>query len=62
PLWLSLLVARAAVAIWRNRGCYPSSIFENVARILVLVPLIGMLDAATIIGTVQWAVKDELGL
>jgi glycosyltransferase involved in cell wall biosynthesis len=61
-LWLAMLVARAAVAIWRNRACYPASIFENVARMLVLVPLIAMLDAATIIGTLQWAVKDKLGL
>jgi GT2 family glycosyltransferase len=61
-LWLAMLVARAAVAIWRNRACYPGSIFENVARMLVLVPLIAMLDAATIIGSLQWAVKDKLGL
>lgn len=61
-LWLSMLAARAAVAIWRNRACYPGTIFENVVRMLVLVPLIAMLDAATFIGTTQWAVKDKLGL
>lgn len=61
-LWLAMLAARAAVAIWRNRTCYPGSALENVARMLVLVPLIAMLDAATIIGTLQWAVKDKLGL
>jgi glycosyltransferase involved in cell wall biosynthesis len=59
-LWLAMLLARAAVAIWRNRACYPGSSFENVARMLVLAPLIAMLDAATIIGTLQWAVKDKL--
>jgi hypothetical protein len=26
---------------------------------LVLVPLIAMLDAATIIGTLQWVLKDR---
>jgi hypothetical protein len=57
-----MLVARAAVAIWRNRACYPGSIFENAVRMIVLVPVIAMLDAATIIGTLQWAVKDKLGL
>jgi glycosyltransferase involved in cell wall biosynthesis len=61
-LWLSMLGARAAVAIWRNRACYPASILENALRMLVLIPLIAMLDAATIIGTLQWAGKDKLGL
>jgi glycosyltransferase involved in cell wall biosynthesis len=61
-LWVALLVARAAVAIWRNRGCYPGSIFRNIGRMFVLVPLIAMLDAATFIGTLQWTVKDKLGL
>ena len=61
-LWMAMLAARAAVAIWRNRACYPGGIFENAVRLLVLAPLIAMLDAATIIGTLQWAVKDKLGL
>ncbi len=60
--WLGMLFARGAVAIWRNRHCYPGSFFENVARLLVLAPLIALLDAATIIGTFEWAVKDKLGL
>jgi len=61
-LWLLMLAARAAVAIWRNRACYPGSPFENVLRLLILIPLIAMLDAATIIGTLRWAVKDKAGL
>lgn len=61
-LWVMMLAARALVAIWRNRFCYPGSLLENVARLLVLVPLIAMLDAATFIGTLQWAVKDKSGL
>lgn len=60
-LWLLMLAARAAVAIWRNRFCYPGSIFENALRMLVLVPLIALLDAATITGTLQWAVKAVNG-
>jgi glycosyltransferase involved in cell wall biosynthesis len=59
-LWLVMLSARAAVAIWRNRVCYPGSIFENGVRMFVLIPLIAMLDAATMLGTFQWAVKDKL--
>jgi hypothetical protein len=61
-LWLSMLAARALVAIWRNRACSPGRIFENAAWLLVLVPLIAMLDAATFIGTLQWAVKDRMSL
>jgi glycosyltransferase involved in cell wall biosynthesis len=60
-LWKVMLAARAAVAIWRNRACYPGGIFENLVRMLVLVPLIAMLDAATFIGTLQWVVKDKIG-
>lgn len=58
-LWLSLLGARAAVAIWRNRACYRGDVVENTLRMLVLVPLLAMLDAATLIGTLLWAVKDK---
>jgi len=58
-LWLSMLSARAAVAIWRNRACYPGTIFENALRMLMMIPLIAMLDAATIIGTLQWALNQN---
>lgn len=58
-LWLAMLVARATVAIWRNRVCFPGSVVANVARLLMLVPIIAMLDAATIIGTLQWAVTTK---
>lgn len=61
-LWLLMLFARASVAIWRNRLCYPGGILEDALRLMVLVPLIAMLDAATFIGTLQWTVKDKLGL
>lgn len=61
-LWLLMLFARAEVAIWRNRVCYPGGLSENVLRLTVLVPLIAVLDAATFIGTLQWAVKDKAGL
>ena len=58
-LWLLLLAARALVAIWRNRVCYPAGLLENALRMIVLVPLLAMLDAATIIGTLQWAVTTK---
>jgi hypothetical protein len=55
------LMARAGVAIWRNRFCYPGGVLENFVRFLVIMPLIAVLDAATFIGTLQWAVKDKSG-
>jgi glycosyltransferase involved in cell wall biosynthesis len=58
-LWLSMLAARAAVAIWRNRVCFPGTLFVNAARLLMLVPIIALLDAATIVGTLQWAVTGK---
>ncbi len=61
-LWLLMLAARATVAIWRNRLCYPGGLFKNVVRLLLLIPLIALLDAATITGTLQWAVRDKAGL
>ncbi len=57
--WLLMLAARAAVAIRRNRAGCPGNIFENALRLLVLIPLIALLDAATITGTLQWALTDK---
>lgn len=58
-LWMAMLLLRGAVAIWRNRVCYPAGIFANTLRLAVLMPIIAMLDAATVIGTFQWAMKDR---
>lgn len=58
-LWLVLLSGRALVALKRNRLRYPGSVFENLLRFMVLTPLLAMLDVATIIGTLQWAVSDK---
>ena len=59
-LWVSMLAARAAVAVWRNRNCYPATLSNNLAHFLLLVPIIVMLDAATFVGTLQWVTKDRL--
>jgi len=58
-LWILLLAARAVVAVKRNRVRYPAGMVENALRLVVLTPLIALLDAASIIGTMQWAVKDR---
>lgn len=59
-LWLLMLVARGLVAIWRNRNCYPASVGRNVLRLGILVPIIAMLDAAALIGSLQWYLNDRV--
>ena len=56
--WLLLLMARAAVAIRRNRSCYPASFLHNVVRGATVMSLLAVLDAAAIIGTIQWLLLD----
>jgi glycosyltransferase involved in cell wall biosynthesis len=56
--WLFLLMARAAVAIRRNRSCYPASFLQNAVRGAMVMSLIAVLDAAAIIGSIQWLLLD----
>ena len=56
--WLFMLAARAAVAIKRNRFCYPASLLQNVMRGAMVMSLIAVLDAAAIIGSIQWLLLD----
>ena len=58
-LWLLMLAARAAVSIRRNRVCYPASFLQNIARGMMVMPLLAVLDAAAIIGSIQWLLLDE---
>ena len=57
-LWVLMLIARAIVSIWRNRNCYPSSFSRNVRRASMVIAILAVLDAAAIIGWVQWLVLD----
>ncbi|HEX3186199.1 MAG TPA: glycosyltransferase [Pyrinomonadaceae bacterium] len=57
-LWLLMLVARAIVSIWRNRDCYPGGFFRNVRRVLMVTAILAVLDAAAIIGWLQWLFLD----
>jgi glycosyltransferase involved in cell wall biosynthesis len=61
-LWLFFLSVRAAVAIWRNRRCYPESLLRNTLRLALLIPLIAVLDLGTIAGSIQWFFTDKLRL
>jgi glycosyltransferase involved in cell wall biosynthesis len=57
--WLLLLAARAAVSIRRNRSCYPASLFHNLLRGATVMSLLAVLDAAAILGSVQWLLLDS---
>jgi hypothetical protein len=57
--WLLMLVARAAVSIRRNRICYPAPLFRNLLRGAMVMSLLAVLDAAAILGSIQWLLLDS---
>ena len=57
--WLLMLLARAAVSIRRNRSCYPASLFQNLLRGAMVMSLLAVLDAAAILGSIQWLLLDS---
>jgi hypothetical protein len=57
--WLLMLVARAAVSIRRNRSCYPASLLHNLLRGAMVMSLLAVLDAAAILGSIQWLLLDS---
>jgi glycosyltransferase involved in cell wall biosynthesis len=57
-LWLLMLAARAAVSIRRNRVCYPASFLQNIARGMMVMSVLAVLDAAAIVGSIQWLLLD----
>ncbi|MGZ8848241.1 MAG: glycosyltransferase [Pyrinomonadaceae bacterium] len=59
-LWLGLQIARGVRALYRNRLCYPASLFRNFFRLILIVPIIAMLDLATFAGSVGWFFLDWL--
>ncbi|HEV2836441.1 MAG TPA: glycosyltransferase [Pyrinomonadaceae bacterium] len=58
-IWLLMLAARAAISIRRNRNCYPASFLRNVRRGVLIMSLLAVLDAAAIIGSIQWLLFDS---
>lgn len=56
--WLAMLAARAVVSIRRNRSCYPASVLRNLRRVVLVMSIIAALDAATILGSIQWLFLD----
>lgn len=56
---LLMFVARSIALLWRNRVKFPASLTHNIARVLVLIPVLITLDAATIAGATNWLVRDK---
>jgi hypothetical protein len=61
-LWLSLLTARAANAIRKNRRSFPAGIVRNALRLFVLMPILATLDTAAFAGSISWLCFDKFGL
>lgn len=57
-LWLAMMAARAVVSIHRNRNCYPASFLRNIPRGITVMALLAVIDAAAILGCIQWLVLD----
>jgi glycosyltransferase involved in cell wall biosynthesis len=60
--WLILLLARSVVSMWRNRFAFRAPAIRIFERILLLMPIIGCLDAATFIGSLDWLLIDKFKL
>jgi GT2 family glycosyltransferase len=59
-LWFAMMAARALRSIWHNRHSYPAGIGRNALRLLLIIPILGVIDLATFIGTGQWLLLDAL--
>jgi glycosyltransferase involved in cell wall biosynthesis len=58
-LFLIMLLARAIAALMRNRTRYPAGLVRNIARLIVITPLLATIDAATVLGVVVWLIGDK---
>ena len=61
-LWLVFIITRSAKALYFNRASYPAGVGRNLARLCLIVPIMAVLDAATFAGSVDWLLRDKLGL
>jgi cellulose synthase/poly-beta-1,6-N-acetylglucosamine synthase-like glycosyltransferase len=58
-LWLLMLTARAAAASYRKRGVFKTTLMRGALRFIALVPIIAVIDAATLVGALHWLVVDR---
>lgn len=56
--WLGMLAARAVRSIRRNQFCYPASFAHNLKRTVLIMAVLAVVDAAAIIGSIQWLLLD----
>jgi hypothetical protein len=57
--WLWLLATRASLSIRRNRKTYPASRLQNLRRGAMVMVVLAVLDAAAILGSIQWLLLDS---
>jgi glycosyltransferase involved in cell wall biosynthesis len=57
-LWGLLLTARAAKALYDNRGTRRRGVIQVAADLTRLVPLLALMDAAAAAGTLDWLLRD----
>ena len=58
-LWLIMLAARALLSVKRNSRSYPATWSRQLVRLVVLVPLIAVIDAAALVGTIKWLLTSK---
>ena len=61
-VWLLFLIARAMKTLYQNRKAYPAGLGRNLSRLVLLVPIIATIDAAAFVGSLNWLLRDKLGL
>jgi glycosyltransferase involved in cell wall biosynthesis len=57
-LWLGMMMARACKSILRNRRIYPANPARNMARLVVLIQILTVIDLSVAIGSIAWLVWD----
>ena len=57
-LWGLMLAARSATAAVRNRGVVPGGVSRQLLRLVLLIPITALADAAAIAGTLDWLAHD----
>ncbi len=56
---LMMLLARAFIAVRRNKVCFPASNARHFGRMIAIVPILAVIDLAAIAGCVEWLLTDR---
>ena len=57
-LWLGMMLGRGAKSILRNRATYPANPVRNLARLVMLMPILTVIDLSVAVGSITWLVRD----